>query len=173
VTDTGSTTSTPSGGTPPNGGFETGTTSPTGWTLGTSATDGSWTWDLSTYTDGTHSVKLTAPGTVDLTTPSLVSGVFALSPGKSYTLSASMRSYQIAGTYPPILWLVELDSSGAVLKNSSGAVIQHSLVGDFGTVSWSAKTRSFITDSRCAKAYVHAAIYSGHGVAWVDDVEVK
>ena len=174
VTDTGSSTgstsgsgggtNTPTTGVPTNGNFESGSGSPTGWTLGTSSTDGSWTWDVSS--SGNNSAKLVVPGTSLKHSPILKSATFSLSGGRSHVLSVSMNSQGAGGNYPPTVYVVELDSSGAVLT-------QHGIPGDFGSSGWDNKSLGFTTSSSCVKAYVYANIYDGYGTVYVDNVNVE
>jgi hypothetical protein len=167
------------GGTPPpatlpaNPGFESGSGSPTGWTLGTSVTNGSWSWDASSAHSDTRSAKLVVPGVVSLTSPWVRSDAFALGGGRTTTFSAWVMTSNAGGTYKPTVWLVELDASGNVLMNSSGSNVQHSLQGDSGTSGWVQKFSTFTTDPRCVRAFVYANIYKGYGTFSVDDIQVK
>jgi glucose/arabinose dehydrogenase len=158
---------------PSNGDLESGSSSPTDWALGASAADGSWIWDTATAAQGTHSAKVAVPGTADLTSPPLQSAAFSLLPSKTYTFSAWTRSHSLKGSYGGYVWLVELDSSGNVLKTSSGSAIQHSIRGSAGTSPWTQGTVTFTTDPRCARAYVSAYVYRAHGVFWVDEMRIN
>jgi len=166
---------TETGGSPPpqNGSFETGLTSPTGWTLGTSVSSGSWAWDSTTAASGTRSVKLTVSGTANQYSPILESSSFPLGGTQAHTLSAWVKSSGVGGTYPPEVYVVELDGTGSVLKNSTGAVLQHAISAARGTAGWTQKSVVFTTDPRCVKAYVYANIYKGYGTVWVDAVQIN
>jgi hypothetical protein len=155
----------------PNGSFETGTP-PTGWTLGTSALSGTWSWDTVDTAAGTRAAKLTVPGTTKKKSPNLVSNRFVLSGSRTYNFAAWTKSVGVGGNYRPFVYVVELDSSGALLKTTSGDSIQHGLAGDLGSTGWSRKTLTFTTDPRCRKAYVYANIYDGYGTFRVDYIQL-
>jgi hypothetical protein len=171
VTITSTTSTTSSNNVAPNWSFETGTTLPSNWTLGTSSM-GTWTWDSSTAEDGQHSAKLVVSGTTGVQSPTLVSGKFSLNPNISYIFSAWMKSSGVGGLYPPYLYVVELDANGAVLKTSTGASVQHGLKGPAATSGWTQTSLTFKTDPRCAKAYIYANIYNGYGTVWVDAIKL-
>jgi hypothetical protein len=156
-----------------NGGFESGSGAPTGWTLGTSLTSGSWSWDATTAHSGARSARLAVPGVANLVSPGLQSAPFTLTNSKTYTLSAWLKSSSIAGTYEPMVWVIETDAAGNLLEDGSGDTIRHAVSADAGTTGWVQKTETFTTDPRCARAYIYVSIYKGRGTVWVDDVEVK
>ena len=156
---------------PFNGSFEGGSGSPSGWTLGTSATNGNWSWDASTAAAGTRSAKVSVPGTVAMTSPVLRSSSFALAPARSYTFSVWTKSSGVGGSNGILVRLVERDASNVDLV-SSGTVVRHLIQGGLGTTAWTQKTITFNTDPRCARAYVDAKISLGYGTAWVDDIVV-
>src|SRR5262249_48807253 len=147
---------------PTNGSFESGSGSPPGWTPGTSATDGGWSWDATTASRGTRSAKLVVAGTAKKISPALRSSNFSLSAGHTYVLSASMKTSGAGGDHPPTVYVVELDSAGNVLYESDGSAIQHAVPGAMGTTGWASGSETFVTNSRCAKAYVYANLYKGH-----------
>jgi hypothetical protein len=151
--------------------FETGSGTPAGWTLGSGST-GTWSWDSTNASDGTRSIKLVIPGTTSVGSANAVSSRFPLQGGQNYVLTAMMKSSGAGGSTPQILFLVELDASGNILKTSTGASIQHATKGDFGTIPWSQKTLAFTTDARCAQAYLYANVYRGYGTSWVDTIQV-
>jgi hypothetical protein len=156
-----------------NGGFETGSGSPTGWTLGVGLTSGNWFWDASTFHTGSRSVKLAVAGTTNQISENLTSASFALAKSTTHTLTAWTKSSSIGGIYEPLVWLVETDSAGNPLRDASGDIVRHSVSADAGTTGWVQKTTAFETDSRCVRAYVYALIYKGHGTVWLDDISVK
>jgi hypothetical protein len=105
-------------------------------------------------------------GTIDKISPKLQSSVFTLSGGATHTLTFGTKSSSAGGTYPPAIYVVEVDSSGNTIR-------QHGEFGFEGTTGWGRKTMTFTTSSLCRKAYVYANIYKGHGTVWIDDVEVR
>jgi hypothetical protein len=163
----------PPTGLPSNGSFESGSGSPTGWTLGTSATNGTWSWDATTASSGTRSAKLAVAGTVDKKSPALRSANFALAANQTRTLSVWTKSSAIAGAEAPTVWIVQTDSAGRVLTTSSGAALLSPVTADVGTGGWVHKTVTFPTDARCAQAYVYANIYGGRGTVWIDNVQIQ
>jgi hypothetical protein len=154
-----------------NGGFESGTTSPTGWILPTGSV-GSWSWDAtsgmpSAGVSPVHSARVSIPGTVSVTgTQAMHSDVFALSPGTSYLFSYWTMSSGAGGVQPMIANLVEVDSSG-------NFITQHAASADFGTVNWNRKIKSFVTDPRCAKGYVRVTANDSYGKTWIDLVQLN
>ena len=92
---------------------------PTGWTLGSALTDGNWSWDASTTPFGLAKREARRSGSLEhARARTSMSANFALTGGKSYTFSAWTKSSGVGGTYPPIVWLVELDSSGNILETT-------------------------------------------------------
>jgi len=158
---------------PTNGSFESGSGSPTGWTLGASPSDGTWAWDSSTASAGTRSATLDIAGSTDRRSPYLQSASFSLAPSTFYTLHAWTKSHTLAGQYGGFVWVVELDASGNVLKNASGSSIQHAISSVSGNTGWTERTQTFTTDPRCARAYVYANIYLAHGTFSVDDIRIE
>jgi hypothetical protein len=158
---------------PANGSFELGATGPSSWTLGTSSFAGTWTWDVSNASEGTHGMKLDVAGSIEKKSPYLTSASFALSPGRSYTLSVDMKTSGVGGRYAPAMYVVEMDADGHVLRTPKGASLQHNASAPTGTSSWQRRTVTFTTDPRCAKAYVYANIYNGYGIVWMDNVTVR
>ena len=112
-------------------------------------------------------------GSIDRISPKLQSASFALSPGRTYTLSASTKSAGVGGTYTPKVWVLELDANDNVLTTSQGGYIQHAASASRGTSGWGVRSKTFTTDSRCRRALVYANIYKGYGTFWVDDIQVK
>jgi hypothetical protein len=102
-----------------------------------------------------------------------MSAPFALAGSTSHTFSAWTKSSGIGGTNEPTIWVVETDSAGNVLTDSDGSALQHSITANAGTSGWVLKSETFTTDPRCARAYVYANIYKGHGTVWIDDVSVR
>ncbi len=171
-TKTPTRTPSPAGTLPPNGSLESGSTSPTGWTLETNSVRGIWSWDSSTAGQGIRSAKLVVPGSQDRKSTHLRSNQFALSPGRAYSFSAWMRSSNVAGALGAFVWVVELDANGNALTTSSGAIVQHSIKGNSGTSGWAQKSVTFTTDARCRRAYVYANLYQARGTFWVDGIQI-
>jgi hypothetical protein len=162
----------PSGLIPTNGGFESGSTGPTGWTLETSATSGNWTWDSTTFAKGARSAKLTVAGTAAKRSPYLRSAEFELEPGKAYTFSVWTRTAGTGGSAPPAIRVVELDANGNTLLDAGGANIQHGIQAPLGTSGWTLRTLAIVTDPRCVRGKVTANIPNGYGTFWVDAVRI-
>ncbi|MEU6355238.1 Tat pathway signal protein [Streptomyces sp. NPDC047072] len=146
-------------GTIANGGFEFGTSLPTGWRAVTWSGQGTVTRDTTVARDGTASAKVTIP----------VSGTVGLAPGARVPLEQ--------GTYTYDVWVRTdgVGTNGAYLDvlffNASGTLVggDNKFYASAGTHDWEHVTASLATPAGATRAEVQVRL-AGAGTAWFDDL---
>jgi hypothetical protein len=145
----------------PNGSFEAGPGSPSSWSW-TNNSSGTWKWDTAQHSQGGRSMRVDVPGSVDRRSPILLSDAIPIRPNTPYRFACRMRTEALSTKFT--LYLVE--------KDAAGNLIQRGLNSDSGTNDWSTHQLTFTTGPAAVSAFVKVEIFSGHGTAWVDEVQI-
>jgi len=145
----------------PNGSLEAGSSRPSGWTW-TNNGNGSWTWDSTVAAEGSRSLRVDVPGSVEKRSPMLNSDSFPIRPNTPYTFRYRVRTQGVSSVLN--FFLVE--------KDSAGNLLQRGLASNSGTNDWQTETMTFVSGPRAASASFKVEIFSGYGTAWIDDVRM-
>jgi hypothetical protein len=145
----------------PNGSFETGSGAPSSWSW-TNNSSGTWTWDTAQHSLGSRSMRVDVPGSANVRSPMLLSSKFAIRPNTPYRFSCRMRTAAVSTALN--FFLVERDSAGNL--------IQRGLSSDSGTSDWTTNDMTIVSGPAAVSAFFKVEIYSGHGTAWIDEIQM-
>ncbi|HEY7113311.1 MAG TPA: hypothetical protein VIA45_10305 [Thermoanaerobaculia bacterium] len=146
----------------PNGSFESGSGRPNGWSWSNDSFS-SWSWDSNDAAAGTHSMKISIPGSALRHTPALTSSVFPLAPNTAYTFSCQLKTDGLTAS-TLTLYFLETDAEGNQ--------VQRQVASASGTTPWTLRSRTFITGPRTVSGSFKAEVFSGYGTGWIDAVQV-
>src|SRR5215831_20272014 len=146
----------------PNGSFESGSGTPTSWSI-LGGTGGTWSIDTTTVSAGARSMKLSIPGTTGVRSPDLASNSFALVPNMPYTLTCSFKTSGGGGSGVSI-YIIETDQVGNA--------VQRGVAYPWATNAWGQKIVVFTSSPITSHAYIKINVSGGYGTAWVDDVRL-
>ena len=148
-----------------NPGFESGTKTPLNWTF---VNQGGNTpvWDSVSHS-GSKSIKISIPGTTNITSGYPQSDLIIAQPLTNYTASIWGKTQNAGGANKPAARLVELDANKTLIRQINLPVFSR------GTNDWTQRTIEFQTDSNTKYLYVYANTWNGYGDFWVDDVEIS
>jgi hypothetical protein len=123
---------------------------------------GTWTWDATVFASGSRSLRVDVPGTEDRRSPALLSTPFPIRPNTPYTISYHVRTENLSSVLN--VFLVEMDTEGRIALRS--------LPSGSGTSDWQRRQMTFVSGASAVSGSFRVEIYSGHGTAWIDNVQM-
>ncbi|WP_158289322.1 carbohydrate binding domain-containing protein [Paenibacillus flagellatus] len=153
-----------------NGGAESGTTGPDGWSTWTDQ-GGVFTWDASVKHSGSRSLKIdnALPNTNSLFYQQTTNVI----PGKEYVLSYWIKTNQVSGNadsgrgaYVNVQFL---DSNGAILSSIGGFDAQ----SNTGTNDWTYFSSRMTAPPGTVTVQIGTMLYGNNGTAWFDDIRFE
>ena len=111
---------------------------------------------------GNRSMRVNVPGPTDSVARSALSADFRSVPIHRIAFSCRMRTEALSTQLN--LHLVEQDAAGNLVQRGLGS--------DSGTNDWATRRLTFVTGPAAVSAFIKVEIYSGHGRAWVDEIQL-
>ncbi|MFC5405360.1 carbohydrate binding domain-containing protein [Cohnella soli] len=146
-----------------NGGVETGTTAPTGWSNWNANGHGSFQWDSSVAHWGSKSLKMTNSATDN---SAWITVVDNLDLASTYIWSGWMKTSSVSGTQGAYISVEAKDAAYNVL-----AVYRIPYVT--GTNDWKKVELAFNPPAGTVHLLLEGNLYSATGTAWFDDFELS
>ncbi len=146
-----------------NQSFESGSGTPTGWTVPTGGA-GTWSIDSGNASAGSRSMKLSIPGSTPQRSRDLETiAQFPLKPNTPYKFSASMKTSGLSSGLT--LYLLQQDSSGVWTQLGISSLT--------GTDDWRTYAKTIFTGPNAVQGYLKAYVSSGYGTVWLDDIRLN
>jgi hypothetical protein len=142
-----------------NGGFESGSNTPEGWTASGDDAQHHLSWETNGSRSGTHCLKAEAMESAAATWFQWRQHGIPIVPGVKYELRGWVRCEKVKGQAG---WYVHADGDRPMLVNQTGAT-------DGGTHGWKEVRARFTAPPSARVATIGTLLY-GTGRAWFDDV---
>ncbi|PWB52284.1 MAG: hypothetical protein C3F06_08775 [Candidatus Methanoperedenaceae archaeon] len=148
-----------------NPGFENGTTAPMNWTF--VRQDGNIPIWSNISHNGSKSVEIDIPGTIDHISGYPESDRISAQPFTAYKFSAWGKTLDVNGTNIPTITFGELDADKILLRLTNLPLFGR------GTNDWEQKILEFQTGANTSYIYFYFNIWGGYGTFWMDDVTLS